>query len=218
VLLRPVLERSILPSAAYVAGPGELAYFAQVSAVADQLGVPAPLVVPRWSATIVEPRIQRIMEGLGISIDDLGDAHAADKRIARARLSPDAAQALQQLRSHMRSDIEDLRRANAGLVPVRMLDGLQRALEHRVERAERRILAGVKRVETDAMRQLATARGALFPYGVRQERKLAYIPFLARYGAPLLEQMLEAARSHARALVAGPGGIEAPRAAAPASA
>ncbi len=218
VLLRPVLERSILPSAAYVAGPGELAYFAQVSAVADQLGVPAPLVMPRWSATIVEPRIQRIMDRLDISIDDLADPHAADRRIARARLSPDAAQALQLLRSHMRSDIDNLRRANTDIVPVRMLDGLQRALEHRVERAERRILAGVKRIETDAMRQLATARGALFPYGVRQERKLAYVPFLARYGTPLLERMLEAAQSHARGLTAGSGGIEAPRAAAPASA
>ena len=41
------------------AGPGEVAYFAQVSAVADALGVPTPLVVPRWSATIVEPRVQR---------------------------------------------------------------------------------------------------------------------------------------------------------------
>ena len=38
VLLRPVMERSILPTVAYVAGPGEYAYFAQVSAVASGCG------------------------------------------------------------------------------------------------------------------------------------------------------------------------------------
>ncbi|HEY6826950.1 MAG TPA: hypothetical protein VI259_08830, partial [Gemmatimonadaceae bacterium] len=67
------------------------------------------------------------------------------------------------------------------------------------------------------MRRLSAARGSLFPHGVRQERKLAYIPFLARYGPALVEQMLEAARAHARAIVAGAPAM-AVNAAAPATA
>jgi bacillithiol biosynthesis cysteine-adding enzyme BshC len=203
VLLRPVLERSILPTAAYVGGPGEFAYFAQVSAVADSLGVRSPLVVPRWSATIVEPRIQRILGQLGLAVEDFADPYAADGRVARERLSPDAARALDDLRGDMRTDIERLRQSSNGLVPEAVLDGLARAIEHRLERTERRLLAGVKRREVDAMRQLATARGSLFPHGVRQERKLAFIPFLARYGQPLLDRMLAEARAHARSLIAG---------------
>jgi uncharacterized protein YllA (UPF0747 family) len=203
VLLRPVVERSIVPTAAYVAGPGEFAYFAQVSAVADSLGVPSPLVVPRWSATIVEPRIQRILDQLGLTVEDLADPHAADGRVARDHLSPDATRALADLRGDLRTDIERLRRSSGGLVPDPVLDGLAHAIEHRLERTERRLLAGVKRREVEAMRQLATARGALFPHGVRQERKLAFIPFLARYGQPLLDRMLIDARGHARSLMAG---------------
>jgi len=201
VLLRPVLERAIVPTVAYVAGPGELAYFAQVSAVADHLGVSAPLVVPRWSATIIEPRIQRILDRLNLGVDDVADPHAADARVARARFSPDTADALRALRSDVRTDIDRLRRTNDGLVPARALDGLHRAIEHRLERAERRFIAAVKRAEVDVMRQLSTARGSLFPFGVRQERKLAYIPFLARYGPALLDQMLAEARVHAQAIV-----------------
>ena len=201
VLLRPVVERAIVPTAAYVAGPGEFAYFAQVSAVAERLGVATPFVVPRWSASIVEPRVQRILNQFGLEIGDLSDPHAADARIARARLSPEAAQAMEALRDNTRRGIDALRRSNSGLVPVRALDGLQRAIEHRLERTERRFLAGVKRAESDAMRQLATARGSLFPHGAKQERKLAYIPFLARYGPELLEQLLDGAREHARAIV-----------------
>lgn len=201
VLLRPVVERAIVPSAAYVGGPGEFAYFAQVSAVAEALGVAAPLVVPRWSASIVEPRVQKILNDFGLEVGDLVDPHAADSRIARARLSPEAAQTLETLRDDLRRGVEGLRRSGAGLVPDRALDGLQRSIEHRLERTERRLLAGVKRAESDAMRQLATARGSLFPHGAKQERKLAYIPFLARYGPDLLEQLLDGAREHARAIV-----------------
>ena len=53
------------------------------------------------------------------------------------------------------------------------------------------------------MHRIATARGALYPHGVRQERKLGWVPFLARYGPELVEQMLDAARAHARSIVSG---------------
>ncbi|MEO7368924.1 MAG: bacillithiol biosynthesis BshC, partial [Gemmatimonadaceae bacterium] len=52
VLLRPIVERSILPTVAYIGGPAEVAYFAQVTAVADAMKSPRPVVVPRWSGMI----------------------------------------------------------------------------------------------------------------------------------------------------------------------
>jgi len=159
--------------------------------------------VPRWSATIVEPRIQRLLDHLNLSVEGLADPHAADGQVARAHLSSDAERALSGLRADMRTDIERLRQSSRDLVPDKVMDGLARSIEHRLERAERRLLAGVKRREVDAMRQLATVRGSLFPHGVRQERKLAYIPFLARYGQPLLDRMLGESGAHAQSLVGG---------------
>jgi hypothetical protein len=119
-------------------------------------------------------------------------------RVARERLSPDAIAAMVSLRTDMRSDIDRLRRSSDGIVPGAVLDGLTHAIEHRLERTERRLLAGVKRREVEVMRQLGTARGSLFPHGVRQERKLASIPFLARYGQRLLDRMLADARTAER--------------------
>ncbi|MDF1505740.1 bacillithiol biosynthesis BshC, partial [Roseisolibacter sp. H3M3-2] len=81
VLLRPVIERTILPTAAYVAGPGEYAYFAQVSAVAAALGVPLPLAVPRRSTTVVEPHVRRALARVGLDVADLADPHAAEGRV-----------------------------------------------------------------------------------------------------------------------------------------
>jgi hypothetical protein len=51
------------------------------------------------------------------------------------------------------------------------------------------------------MRAIATARGALFPFGQRQERTLNFLPFYARHGDPLLEEMRVAANEHARRLI-----------------
>ncbi len=217
VLLRPVLERSLLPTAAYVGGPGEVAYFAQVSAVADAIGAPRPLVVPRWSTTIIEPRVQRLLDALRVDPGSLADVHAVEGRLARERLSPEAAAALSALRAATGTEIANLRRVANDLLPQPVFDGAQRSIEHRLDRLERRLLASVKRRETEIMRQLSTARGALYPHGTRQERKLAFIPFLARYGTPLVDEMLDAARAHAREVIGRGAAMPASARSAPAA-
>jgi Uncharacterized protein conserved in bacteria len=217
VLLRPVLERALLPTAAYVGGPGEIAYFAQVSAVSDALGVSTPLVVPRWSTTIVEPRVQRTLQRFQLSVDAFADPHAVEGRVARDHLSPDAARALVELRNQVAGGIASLEAASGGLLATDAIEGLRRSLEHKLARVERRLLAAVKRRETEIMHQLATARGSLYPHGARQERKLAFIPFLARYGPELVEQLRTAAGVHARSLVSGAPAMAPLSAATPAS-
>jgi hypothetical protein len=118
-------------------------------------------------------------------------------------MTPDADRALRQLRGDLESGVARLAAVNGGLVPPAVLEGLRRSLEHRLVRLERRLVAGVKRRETEMMGRIARARGSLYPHGVRQERQLAFIPFLARYGQALVDEMIAAARVHARSLVSG---------------
>jgi uncharacterized protein YllA (UPF0747 family) len=56
VLLRPVIERQILPTRLYVAGPSEMAYFEQAQTVAKTMNVDVPMAVPRWSDGTPEER------------------------------------------------------------------------------------------------------------------------------------------------------------------
>ncbi len=206
VLLRPVVERSILPTVAYVAGPGEYAYFAQVRAVPTALGVPQPLAVPRWSATIVEPHVRRALQRIDMDVEDLRHPHQADATLARAAMPASVDDALTELRASVARVSAALRSRADGerpIVPDPVVEGAARALSHRLDRLERRYVAALKRREDETARALAVARTALFPGGVRQERALSYLPLLARHGPALLEVMLEAARGHAQALVRG---------------
>jgi uncharacterized protein YllA (UPF0747 family) len=190
VLLRPVVERSILPTVAYLAGPGELAYFAQVGAVADTLGVARPLAVPRWSVTVIEPHVQRILDDLELEVDDFSVPYAVEGRLARAAMPADATRALAELRRTFDERLDALRvPMTPTIVPSEVLDGARRDVQQRIQRLERRLVAGVKRREETLMQRIATARGALFPFNKRQERALNGIPFLARHGPALIDAL-----------------------------
>jgi bacillithiol synthase len=210
VLLRPVVERAVLPTGTYVGGPGEVAYFAQVSAVAAAMGAAVPRIVPRWSTTIVEPRIRKCLDELGLAVEDLADPNAAEGRVARNRVAPGVDAAVRAMRADLARSFAALQSADGDLLTPRALDGARRGLEHRLERLERRVLAGVKRRESALMRDVASVRGSLYPDGVRQERRMSFVPFLAKYGPELVDAMLAAARTHARALIGDAPSITAP--------
>ena len=204
VLLRPVVERALLPTVAYVAGPGELAYFAQVSAVATALGAASPLAVPRWSCTVVESHVGRALDRLGLRLEELDAGDSVEARVARSEMPTAISAALDSLRTSTGQSLGVLEAADAGgLVPPAVHAGLRRNIEHRLARLERRYLAAVKRSESRAMQDVALVRTSLRPMGKRQERVLNFLPLLARNGPALLADMQDGAAQWATALVRG---------------
>jgi bacillithiol biosynthesis cysteine-adding enzyme BshC len=197
VLLRPIVERSIVPTVAYIGGPAEVAYFAQVTAVADAMNATRPVVVPRWSGMVVEPRIERILDRYKLTAEDFRDPHAVETRMARESLSPDLVNRIQDLRKVVDSSVAELSAApGADIVAPAVMEGLKRNVAHRIERLERRYTAAVKRDGNEALQDVAIARGALFPEGAPQERALNFVPLLARYGDEIISSAMTEISAH----------------------
>jgi bacillithiol synthase len=203
VLLRPVVERSILPTASYIGGPAEIAYFAQIGPIAEALGVARPAILPRWSCLVIEPHVEKILEKLYLLPEDLRDPHEVEARVARARLPKRVIEELNVTRAALNDRLDalsDVVAEEQAPVGAAVTAGLRANLWRRLDRFERRLIAAAKREHADLMRDIATARGSLFPLGHAQERSLNFVPLLARYGPILKEEMLAEAREHARQL------------------
>jgi len=202
VLLRPVVERALLPTVAYMAGPGELAYFAQVSAVSTALRVAMPFALPRTSLRITTPEVQTTLRALGTSPDGVRDTAALVRGLS-TDATPDAAMdAVTALRAQVQRTASVIRTSGAAVEPA-AVDGAVAQLTHRVDRLERRVLSASKRRITDQLRRVAQAQSLLWPHGSSQERVVNPLPWLARYGTPLLEQMQRACDADAMTLVHG---------------
>ena len=206
VLLRPVLERSLLPTLTYLAGPGELAYFAQVSPIASALGASVPVVSPRWAGEVLDGDAYQALDRLGLTDEMLRDPHAAEQHLAQRLLDDGINDTLERLRVAIDAQLRTLRGSVDGAgAPVShdVIAGLSRDLTHRIDRFEHRVLGGVKRNETEAMRELAYVRASLRPLGKSPERVLNLLPYLARFGVGLLLRLRDASVLHAQSLVYG---------------
>lgn len=208
VLLRPVVERALLPTVAYVAGPGELRYLPLAAPLYDALGVPRQVPVPRWSGIVVEAQVDRVLRKFGASLDELlADGAALERRVVREDLPPEARAALDSLRTQGSRDFGTLRTAAQEVDPtlVRAIEGLERRANWVAERAERKLTGHLLRRRAVELSQVGRARTAVLPGGVRQERLLGLPPFQARHGAELLSGVREAAgRWYAGQLEAAP--------------
>jgi bacillithiol synthase len=195
VFLRPIVESGVLPTLAYVGGPGEISYFAQIDALFEHLDIRTPVVAPRFAATLVEPFAGRLLERLGLTIEELsGPAHEVVHALARREMPPEVQQALAELRDELAGGFARLAAAAAGLDPT--LHGMVGARANRalagVADAERRILRAVKRREATTVARVRRLRAHLRPEGEPQDRVLNVLHYLARYGPSLLEALADA--------------------------
>jgi bacillithiol biosynthesis cysteine-adding enzyme BshC len=193
VLLRPVVESSILPTVAYVAGPGELRYLALTPPVYEALGVSRQLPVPRWSGVIVEPRVDRVLAKFGIELPELLEAEGvAEARIVRDQLPEDVTGPLARLREAIEREYSALARGAASVDPTleKSVLGSRGNALHGLQDVEKKVMQHLKRRRETELAQVSRARTAVRPGGRPQERVVTIGSFLARLGPGLLDALL----------------------------
>jgi uncharacterized protein YllA (UPF0747 family) len=208
VLLRPVVESAILPTVAYVAGPGELNYWRLTPPIFARMRIEPQAAMPRWSGMIVEPGVDRLLADLGVSLDELlAPGGALERQLAHAQLPEAAAKALAELRVTLEREFGILSASGAGIALQlsRSIETLRRKADWLVERAESKFVTHLKRRDGEVTTRVGRARGSLRPENRPQERVLTAAPFLARHGTGLLGELSTAIRGWYRATLEGAG-------------
>ena len=185
VVLRPLMQDTLFPTAAYVAGPGEQAYFAQLGPVYAAFGVPMPAVVPRGSATLVEPGVAKVLDRYGLGVPDVRPPlDALFARLAAEASGVDLAGPFDTARAEAEAALAPLAPLVAGLDPSHApaAEAARVAIVQAVERLRATAARLQKRRHADVGGRLARAQAALWPGGTLQERILSPLQIAARHG------------------------------------
>jgi bacillithiol biosynthesis cysteine-adding enzyme BshC len=194
VLLRPIVQDTLFPTACYVAGPNELAYLAQLRGIYEAFGVPMPLFQPRASATLLDAAAVRFLTRHRVPLESLQaqDEHALNE-LLRKLLPPSVDRALTNAREQIAASMEAVIAAVPTIDPT--LEGKARSvlgrLDHELSTLRAKILQAAKRRDETLRRQFVHLQAQAFPQGDPQERAVGGISFLDRYGPALITRLLE---------------------------
>lgn len=195
VLLRPVVQDYLLPTLAYTGGSAEAAYFAQAGAVYELLLHRVTPMVPRFSATTVEPKIQRLLERHAIALPAVfRGPDALRQELGEHNLPQELQAAFDQTNKSLEANLATIREKLAKLDRT-LVDAAQTAsskMHYQLERLHTQAArAELQKVEVMA-RHAENLSQALYPNKSLQEREIGGIYFVVRYGRDFLRQVHDA--------------------------
>jgi bacillithiol synthase len=185
VVLRPLYQDLLLPTVAYVAGPSEIAYYAQLQPVYKRFEIPMPVIYPRASATIVEERVHDILEKFQVQPEELFTAiDPVLMRIAEQVSEVKVDALFDRLKSLFQEGITEARFGIQQIDPTLSgaVDAVLSKTETNLNVLKEKTQKAQQRRQEVSLRQIQKAATLLFPNSTLQERVYATAYFQNKYG------------------------------------
>ena len=193
-LFRPVVQDYLLPTLVYTGGAAEVAYFAQAGVVYEKLLRRVTPILPRFSATLLEAKAERILTRYQLGLPEV--FHGPDKvrEVIAARSLPSDLQsrfseAYASVEQSMAALRESIGKLDSTLIDTAESTGT--SMSHQIDRLRARVARAEQQRNEVITRHADALSHSLFPNKVLQEREIAGVSFVARYGPELLANLYQ---------------------------
>ncbi len=192
VVLRPICQDYIFPTVYYVAGPGEVSYFAQILSIYENFNIVRPIIYPRVSATLLESSNSKRMEKLHITMEDVFVPFSKFiELILEKNTENNILNSLNDAYNNFILDYEKVKK-EAIEFDKNLNDNFNKTInniEHSLNILIEKIKASQQRKNEELINQAKRVYNSLYPQNDLQERNLYWIYFVNKYGDKFIEHI-----------------------------
>jgi len=194
VTFRPIVQDFLLPTVAYIGGPAEIAYFAQLRPNYGLLDRTEPVVLPRASLTLIEKRHAKTMSKFGIEFADLFDGQEeVMKKVVERSLDQNTARVFDESEKVIDEQLEKLRQSLTAVDPTlaEALKGGREKITYQLHNLRTRFIHNRSKRDETMLQQVERMFAVLYPNKNLQEREINAGYFLARYGYEVIDRLYQ---------------------------
>lgn len=186
---RPITQDFLFPTFAYVAGPNEIAYQAQLKGLYNFFSLEAPVIFPRFGATIVEKKVSKVLEKYNVEIYELWNPAKLLKELARKKMGDVFDSFKSEVSRNMSEVIRQAESIDKALIePCALTKG---KILKTIEVLEDKIASKRKKHNLVVRRQITKAYNNLFPNSHLQERQINVLEYIIKFGKKFLTDVYE---------------------------
>jgi bacillithiol biosynthesis cysteine-adding enzyme BshC len=191
-LMRPLFQQSLFPTAAFIGGAGEVAYWAQLFPLFGVYGLPEPLLLPRPSFTLTTSRQRRLLEKYSLELTDFMQpqheiVHMLASKAVPQELSARLDELEQSYASRESALVDEAVKLDPGLQGV--LETLGANFRKHLATVRKKVEQSIKRGDDQLSVQAAELCAGLMPSGALQERSLNSLAALSIFGEGLIGRL-----------------------------
>ncbi len=191
VVLRPIVQSYLFPTLAYVGGPSEVAYFAQLKDLHKALNINMPVVYPRSALVLLEKKTLEILEKYKLDIKEIlaPDIELVINQTVEKTLPADWEENFTETQLNIKRDFEKLEQAVIGIEPTlkETFATSKNKIDLELNKLKEKYFQAYKRKNNTIREQIYKLRNHLLPENELQERKFNIVYYLNKYGFGLID-------------------------------
>jgi bacillithiol biosynthesis cysteine-adding enzyme BshC len=185
VALRPICQDTLLPTIAYVAGPSEIAYFAQLKKVYQYFGLTMPVIYPRASVTLVEEKVDRLLEKYQLELQEFfGGVEKVHAKVIDQVSEVNIDEMFKEAGQRIHDLIKEMHFGVNYIDPtlIGSLENMSGKFQQQLDILKEKIFEAQQRKHEVTLRQIAKITNIILPNNNFQERELNILHFLNKHG------------------------------------
>ncbi|WP_445506115.1 bacillithiol biosynthesis cysteine-adding enzyme BshC [Niallia sp. 03190] len=195
VVTRPITQDLLFPTLAFIGGPGEIAYWAELKKAFEWMGIKMPPIVPRLNITLLERCVEADMKELQLTISEVITSGTKEKceqflhSVANEKIAAILSKVKEDIQKNYLQLEDEITKDTKGLLPLlkknegfilKQLDFMGVKVEESVKHKHEVIVNKFNRMERN-----------MKPDGAPQERVWNITYFLNKYGLDFLDELMK---------------------------
>lgn len=191
VVLRPICQDYLLPTIAYVGGPAEISYYAQLKPAYAHYELTMPVIYPRASVSIIEGKINKFLSSYNLNFENVFHRNLLVTKVVEKLSEVKVDDEISRFTDELNKVFYEMKNMTARVdqTLLNSVDNMKEKLKQNIEILKGKLINAQAKKSEVMTSQIDKVTNNIFPKDNLQERVLNITYFINKYDISFIKKL-----------------------------